>query len=250
MPYISHPAPPISTVDDLKLWVEDELGYIEQGQFDTKVVQLQPSARSVDKPRDGMILYADGTNFNPGLGAGCYEYRGGAWHKFAEDLSSTVAANTAAIAGPTAVTGFTNGSNAAAGKIGEYLSSIVTVAAGVSIADSVTTQIKSLVLTPGDWDLWGEVVIASPVGGSLVLNYTEVSLWTTSAAPPSTTQYPADGVSYAEAVLSGGGDGMTISLSPMRINITTNTTYFLNAYVEYDATSLKVGGAIRARRVR
>lgn len=250
MPYISHPAPPISTVDDLRSWVEDELGYIEQGQFDTKVVQIQPSNRAADKPRDGMVLYADGTNFNPGLGAGCYEYRAGAWHKLAEDLSAAVAANTAAIAGPTAVNGFTNGSNAAAGKIGEYLSSIVTVAAGVSIATGVATQIRSLVLTPGDWDLWGEVALGPPVGGVAELYYAAASLWTTSAASPTTSQYPADGVAYSELAFNATGDGATMSLNPMRINITTNTTYFLNAYIEYGATSLHVGGAIRARRRR
>lgn len=32
------------------------------------------------KPRDGMVVYADGTNWNPGAGAGVYVYRGAAWH--------------------------------------------------------------------------------------------------------------------------------------------------------------------------
>ena len=33
------------------------------------------------KPRDGDIRYADGTNWNPGSGAGIYAYVGGAWTK-------------------------------------------------------------------------------------------------------------------------------------------------------------------------
>lgn len=32
-----------------------------------------------EKPRTGMVVLADGTNFNPGSGAGFYGYRGGAW---------------------------------------------------------------------------------------------------------------------------------------------------------------------------
>lgn len=32
------------------------------------------------KPRSGMVVLADGTNWNPGSGAGYYGYRGGAWH--------------------------------------------------------------------------------------------------------------------------------------------------------------------------
>lgn len=31
------------------------------------------------KPRDGMIVLADGTAWNPGSGAGFYGYRAGAW---------------------------------------------------------------------------------------------------------------------------------------------------------------------------
>lgn len=32
------------------------------------------------KPRKGMVCLADGTNWNPGAGAGLYVYRGAAWH--------------------------------------------------------------------------------------------------------------------------------------------------------------------------
>ena len=33
------------------------------------------------KPREGMLVKADGTSWNPGSGAGFYGYRGGAWRK-------------------------------------------------------------------------------------------------------------------------------------------------------------------------
>ncbi len=33
------------------------------------------------KPTEGMTRYADGTDWNPGSGAGLYEYRSGAWVK-------------------------------------------------------------------------------------------------------------------------------------------------------------------------
>jgi len=32
-------------------------------------------------PQEGMVVWADGTNWNPGSGAGLYEYRGGSWQK-------------------------------------------------------------------------------------------------------------------------------------------------------------------------
>ena len=128
MPYIQRSAPTLNTLDDVRQWVEDELGYIEQAQHDTLILELKPSFVDVDKPREGMIVYADGTHFNPGGGAGSYEYRSGTWHKLAEDIDlseieTDITDLEAAVAGPTAVTGFSNGSNAAAGKVGEYLSS-------------------------------------------------------------------------------------------------------------------------------
>ena len=43
--------------------------------------QLDVTNVAPDKPRDGMIRYADGTNWNPGSGEGIYAYYGGAWNK-------------------------------------------------------------------------------------------------------------------------------------------------------------------------
>lgn len=33
------------------------------------------------KPRDGLVVFADGTNWNPGAGRGVYVYSSGAWAK-------------------------------------------------------------------------------------------------------------------------------------------------------------------------
>lgn len=33
------------------------------------------------KPREGMLRWADGTDWNPGAGAGLYHYLGGVWNK-------------------------------------------------------------------------------------------------------------------------------------------------------------------------
>ena len=43
------------------------------------VMQLQMLYAAPDKPRDGLIVLADGTNWNPGAGAGFYGYRAGSW---------------------------------------------------------------------------------------------------------------------------------------------------------------------------
>ena len=68
------------------------------GQVDDQIVgqELQKIAQAIDTPdqfltleklyaaptkyRDGTIVYADGTTWNPGSGEGAYIYYGAAWH--------------------------------------------------------------------------------------------------------------------------------------------------------------------------
>lgn len=40
-----------------------------------------PAAANFDKFTDGMIIYADGTNFNPGAGRGLYIRNNNQWEK-------------------------------------------------------------------------------------------------------------------------------------------------------------------------
>jgi len=44
-------------------------------------IQLQVLHKDLDKPRNGMIILVDGSNFNPGSGAGFYGRSAGAWVK-------------------------------------------------------------------------------------------------------------------------------------------------------------------------
>tara|TARA_R110002020_G_scaffold3587_1_gene15998 strand:+ start:2774 stop:3052 length:279 start_codon:yes stop_codon:yes gene_type:complete len=53
------------------------------GDIIYNVAQLRLEQTNVEpeKPRDGDIRYADGTNWNPGSGVGIYAYIGAAWTK-------------------------------------------------------------------------------------------------------------------------------------------------------------------------
>jgi hypothetical protein len=178
--------------------------------------------------------------------AGTYNFTT-AWYSFFQSLLAYV---TTGPIGPIPLIGVTDGSTAAAGNVGEYLSSLKTVSAGVAISTSVATQITSLTLTAGDWDLWGEVAFDNPVGAG-AFTYAEAAIWTTTAAFPTTSQFPADAADYVQAELPAANtNGTTLQLGPVRVSITTNTTYFLNAESVYTNTSQKVGGALRARRRR
>lgn len=66
-------------LSELGQWAEREFEALGRQftNFDTvqqNVLHVEPQ-----RPRDGMIAYADGTNWDPGEGEGVYGYVGGAW---------------------------------------------------------------------------------------------------------------------------------------------------------------------------
>ena len=74
--------PPIADEEAQTLgsYVDDQLGKIMQSLTEQTEVELRPSFRAPDKPREGMIVYADGVKWNPGAGKGAYVYKGtGGW---------------------------------------------------------------------------------------------------------------------------------------------------------------------------
>ena len=68
-------------VSSLATWVMDELLRISAAFGSVESVLLPVLNVEPDKPRDGMIILVDGTNFNPGAGAGFYGRSAGAWVK-------------------------------------------------------------------------------------------------------------------------------------------------------------------------
>lgn len=60
--------------------VEQELQNISEAlQTPNQALYLGMLYKTPVKPRDGMIVLADGTSWNPGSGAGFYGYRAGSW---------------------------------------------------------------------------------------------------------------------------------------------------------------------------
>lgn len=72
------PVPP--TKEDPAAYAFGELQDLARSLAEAKEhVPLQILNAEPAKPRDGMIAHADGTNWNPGSGAGPYAYIGGTW---------------------------------------------------------------------------------------------------------------------------------------------------------------------------
>ena len=63
-----------------ELWnaVQNIVLYLNEG---VDLVQLKVRYTEPTRPREGMVVHADGTSWNPGGGKGFYGYTSGAWAK-------------------------------------------------------------------------------------------------------------------------------------------------------------------------
>jgi hypothetical protein len=65
--------------NELPRFIIDELQKLKAGLDILSAGHLDKAHAEPPRPRDGDIRYADGTDWNPGSGAGIYYYNGSAW---------------------------------------------------------------------------------------------------------------------------------------------------------------------------
>lgn len=70
-------------------WMQRELTQLERTFFDLDTVTMVTQNVAPTKPRTGMIALADGSNWNPGHGAGLYIYLDSVWQKLNDDVTPT-----------------------------------------------------------------------------------------------------------------------------------------------------------------
>jgi len=67
---------------ELSAYLVNELRRLAQSLNEpVAFAQIEMSYAAPAKVRDGMLVLADGTSWNPGSGAGFYGYYGGSWKK-------------------------------------------------------------------------------------------------------------------------------------------------------------------------
>lgn len=141
------------------------------------------------------------------------------------------------------VIGTTTNNNAAAGSVGEVISSFV-ASPGSSISNTTFTDITSISLTAGDWDVWGSIAYA-PAGGTAVTEaYSSIS---------SISATPGTGGTAGRAVWRGtftGGNPMEVPSGMVRISVASTTTIYLVGYLNFSVSTATAYGQIVARRRR
>lgn len=132
--------------------------------------------------------------------------------------------------GSLGIAGAVDGSDAAAGDIGEYLAAALT--GTVSLTASVVADVLTLSLSPGDWDVSGWIGF-QPGGGGTVAQY----------------GWGLDGIDTVEA--GGTATGLSGWTGPHRRNVAAATTVTLRSLCDFSGGTVTVmGAALRARRMR
>lgn len=138
------------------------------------------------------------------------------------------------------ITGIINASNANAGSVGEFISSVVAQASAVPLSSVTATDITSITLTAGDWDVWGNVGV-----GSTALSVTQAYMWISATAGT-----VPDGSLYNATFFPTGINLITHSVPMLRFNVTTTTIIYLSTYTAFGSGTVAAFGGIYARRVR
>lgn len=138
------------------------------------------------------------------------------------------------------IVGTTTNNNANAGSIGEYVSS---TAGPTSITNATITNLTSISLTAGDWDVIGNVDYAVQAGDTMTGANTGIS--TTSATNPAVPLFARSG-----AISQGSGNDYTQVAPMQRLSLSATTTVYLVVTVFHSGGVTNATGIIRARRVR
>lgn len=149
---------------------------------------------------------------------------------------ATTAAAARTSLGVLASAGVVDASNAAAGVVGEVLSATATT---VSLSNGVATNVVSLALTAGDWDLSGAVSVR-PTSATIAQIISGAS--TTSATNPVFPNRIVDNGSFTFV--------QEYAIPSQRFNITATTTVYLVTSAGFPSGTVTADGYLLARRRR
>jgi hypothetical protein len=137
------------------------------------------------------------------------------------------------------IVGTTTNNSAQAGSVGEYVTG---TASGVGLTSLSTSNVVTLSLTAGDWDVSG-VIEFSAAATTTISNI---------AGGVSTTSATIGPLGTAFQLQSGLSTGTTqFFVTPVvRVSFSTTSNAFLVASAQFGVSTMTASGFIRARRVR
>jgi len=141
------------------------------------------------------------------------------------------------------VQGTTAAGNAAAGFVGEVISSAVLLTNAVSFTTTQAKDVTSIALTAGDWDVSGNITFNA--SGNVV---TTIEAWSSESSATKPDLSLVCGLTIGSASSDPSYSGVTIA--PFRVNVSGSQTVYLSGQANFSSGSCTGSGYIIARRRR
>lgn len=161
-------------------------------------------------------------------------------HKFLTQIGTDGSVSQAQPASADITATATNDS-AAAGYVGEIITSNIAVGSAVSISNATPTNVTSISLTAGDWDVYGWVS-TNPAGGT-----TQTSILcgiSTTTANLGSFPTRVGGMSVSP------GSQISVPAPTQRISLSGTTTVYLVVQVGFSVSTNAAFGYVTGRRAR
>jgi hypothetical protein len=140
--------------------------------------------------------------------------------------------------GGVTIQGNTSASNAPAGYVGEFVSSVIASTSSVSLTTNIIANATSINLSAGDWNVWGNLNFTCGSSATGIYGWASAI----SATLPDKSLY------NSWSLLGAGVFGFNIP--EQRFNISGATTIYLSVIASFSTSTTTVCGGIYARRVR
>jgi hypothetical protein len=142
----------------------------------------------------------------------------------------------------TGLVGTATNNNAVAGNVGETISSTVLAASPISVSTGAVTNITSISVTAGDWEVSGNVYFIP--AGTTVITSSYASTSTISATHANGAFQSGDASSNPAGFPAG------VSTVTRRFSLALTTTIYLIGQVGFTTSTCTACGYIQARRLR
>lgn len=156
------------------------------------------------------------------------------------DAQTAFGLSAIATADPGHVPGIATNTNASAGEVGEIITATATTG---TLSSGTSTNVTSITLTAGDWDITAGYNAIGSSNPSVTDIWCSINTATPTNVNIAGQSFRIRGLTMTDPVASG-------ALGPLRVSIASSTTYYLNTAVTYTGGSFAVTGVLRARRMR
>lgn len=136
------------------------------------------------------------------------------------------------------IIGTTSNTNASIGSVGETVPSVITFGSAISILSATPKNLTSILLHPGDWDIWANVTVFS-AGDSMTQMITGINTITNTIPDLSLCSQ----LSFTATNMSNCGLNAPI----LRASLAAPTTYYLAVSATFSSSTATMCGGLYAR---